>query len=201
MKKMIAAVTAILLSPYISTADETEVKTTSGYESGTVAISSNIMSWLNLATLNAEAQYLVDGTTSVKAGVKYNPFSYGSCSRCGRKGVQEKFLTPSVGIVRWLDAPFTGPYATVGALFSTYNVWNVLSEKSFQGRLGGITAGGGYYWGISRQWRASLGLEIMAFYHNTSYYDAPRCGMPLGSRRGVSAFPSDIRLGVSYIIE
>ena len=78
------------------------------------ALSTNVLGYADLGTLNLEASYGVARHWSVNAGLRYNPFSYGS----GENSVCRKQRSVSAGARYW-------PW-------HVYSGWWVSSEMRYQ---------------------------------------------------------------------
>ena len=161
------------------------------------ALSTNIPTWALLGTLNADAQLALDTHWSIRAGIKYNPFTF-------HKGDGRQFhlrqATPSVGVRYWFDSVYEGWFVGGKLMGSVYSVANICGSGCFDGQLAAIGIGAGWSKPLSERWALCLGTGAAVALHDTTYYAGPSCGRILGAKRGLAVFVPDVFVSVNYLL-
>ena len=134
------------------------------------ALSTNIPTWALLGTLNADAQLALDTHWSIRAGIKYNPFTF-------HKGDGRQFHQKT-----WLICIF------------------FCGSGCFDGQLAAIGIGAGWSKPLSERWALCLGTGAAVALHDTTYYAGPSCGRILGAKRGLAVFVPDVFVSVNYLL-
>ena len=160
-----------------------------------MAISTNIMGYAYLGTMNAEASYALAQHWSVNAGLRYNPFVFGD----GNNIIQSKQQSYSLGARYWPWHSYSGWWLSGKVQYQEYNIGTSSSEYTSQGDRYGSSLAGGYSYMINPHLNLEVGLGVWAGYDNYVRYSCPRCGRVVGEGSQFFFLPDDILLSVSYV--
>ena len=174
IKKVSVALLAVLFS--------------AGTASGQVlALSTNVVDYVQTGGLNVEASYALQRHWSVGAGMKYD----------GR-GYQKQQLY-SLGGRYWPWHIYSGWWLGAKMQYQEFSSAERVTYRTSEGDRIGAGASAGYSRMIGPHFNIDLGLGF--WYGSVAYvrYSCPNCGSILS--RGSQAFflPNDILLGLSYI--
>lgn len=160
-----------------------------------VAVSTNVMDYAMLGTINAAASVGVSRHWTVDASVKYNPFVF------GREGetrqLQQRMI--SAGARWWPWHAFSGWWISGKAQYQEFCHGGFSSEQTSEGdRYGGnLTAG--YSYMLGKHFNLDLGLGMWGGYETYVTYACPHCGSVVDKGDKYFILPSDIILSLSYI--
>ena len=103
------------------------------------SVSTNIVGYLNLGTMNVEASYAPDRHWSLTASARYNPFSF---SRDGQP-MRHRQQSYSIGTRYWPWHIYSGWWVAAKLQYQEYSMGGVISPETEEGdRWGaGLTAG------------------------------------------------------------
>lgn len=161
----------------------------------TVSLSTNILEYANLGTINVEASCGVARHWTVSAGARYNPFSFGE----GEEEVASRQRSIMAGARYWPWHVFSGWWMSGKLRYQEYNVGGPLFPEAVQGdRYGGGVAGG-YTYMVGRHFNLDFGLGFWAGYDVYTSYRCLHCGKITGSGSKYFILPDDFIISLSYI--
>ncbi|MCQ2170923.1 MAG: DUF3575 domain-containing protein [Bacteroidales bacterium] len=156
------------------------------------SVSTNILDYVNLGTLNLDASYGLDVHWSVGAAVKYNPYT----NRQRSGALTARF---------WPWHVFSGWWVAGAMRYQEYNTGGYKTfrkkedEPTNEGdRLGGGLSGG-YSYMLGKHFNLDIGAGFWMGYDLFKIYSCPTCGSVVGSGRKFFILPSDLTLGISYV--
>lgn len=160
------------------------------------SISTDILGYANLGTLNMDASYAVARRWSLTAGVRYNPFTF-------RKGEPDQFQyrqqSYSIGTRVWPWHIWSGWWFAGKIRYQEYNFGGILSKETEEGDR----IGAGLYVGYTHMLTSWLNIEFgagfwagKAFY---SKYSCPTCGYTLESGKKYFLLPDDFLISLVYV--
>jgi hypothetical protein len=162
-----------------------------------VSLSTNLVDWANLGTVNLEAGLSVSQHISLVAGGHYNPWSYQAPRGYD---ILNQQTTGYAGIRYWPWYVYSGWWIEAIARYSVFSktgLWRPALEK-------GKSIGGGLSFGYTLMVHEHLNIEFGAGlwggrHIDFSLYECPRC-MEL-RERGPRNFiaPEDISISIMYI--
>lgn len=179
MNKLLVCLAAILLSSGLLGAQN-------------LSLSTNVLDYANLGTLNLSAEYAVGNHWSLGAGAKYNPYTYR----------QQSYILSA----RWWPwHSYSGWWLSGGVRYQEYNsggytkwVYDAAEHTSEGDRIGGgISAG--YSYMLSRHFNLDVGAGVWAGREFYTVYSCPRCGRIIEKGAKTFLLPSNITLAISYI--
>lgn len=160
-----------------------------------LAVSTNIVDYVNLGTMNIEASYGFSRHWSVEAGVKYNPFSFGE----GEDAVQNRQRAFSAGAKYWPWHIYSGWWVAGHVRYQEYNAGGLVSQETSEGDRFGSALQGGYSYMVSQHLNLNLGVGVWAGRDVYKVYSCPSCGRVLDHGSKFFVLPSDIIVALAYI--
>lgn len=159
------------------------------------AVSTNLISYLHLGTLNAQVAWGPLQHWSFGVEAKYNPFTYHS-----KKGqFQLRQQSYSLSGRWWPWHVWSGWWVAAKIQYQEYNAGGIIPGRTEEGdRVGaGLTAG--YTHMLHPHLNMEFGLGLWAGAQWYTRYSCPKCGYVVGS--GVKAFvlPSDVIVSLCYV--
>lgn len=160
-----------------------------------LSLSTNVLDYANMGTLNVGAAYGFSRHWSVDAGIKYNPFSW----RDGRSERQCRQRSISAGARYWPWYVYSGWWLEGALRYQEYNVGGFESSRTSEGDRYGAALRAGYAYMLNSHFNVEAGLGLWAGRDVYTVYCCPTCGDVMD--KGVKYFvlPSDIILSFSFI--
>ena len=162
-----------------------------------VSVSTNLLGYAQLGTMNVEASYAVARKWSVTAGIRYNPFTY-------HKGdVEDQFQyrqqSYSLGVRMWPWHTWSGWWMAAKARYQEYNVGGIFSRETSEGDRVGMGLYSGYTLMVSRHLNMEFGLGLWTGLDVYRRYSCPICGLTTAQGRKVFVLPDDIMVALVYV--
>lgn len=170
------------------------------------SVSTNLLEWANLGTVNAEAGMAVAQHFSLHAGVRYNNWTF-------RKGdPEDRFADPdgiterqfqnrkqaySLGVRYWPWYIYSGWWAYLRGQYMEYNGGGILRHEAEEGDAVGAGLGLGYTLMIHKAWNIEFGAGVWGGRKRYREYRCTNCGSVLSE--GVKPFVGPDDLYVSFI--
>jgi len=159
------------------------------------ALSTNVLDYVNLGTLNMEASYGIARQWTVSAGLKYNPFSYGKGS--GEFADRQRSL--DAGARFWPWHIYSGWWMGGKIKWQEYNKGGFNNTQATEGdRLGGSLSAG-YTFMLNPHLNLDVGMGLWGGYDKYIAYECMHCGKVVDSGEKFFVLPNDILLTISYI--
>ena len=164
---------------------------------GRFSISTNLLDYARLATLNADASFAVSRHWSIVAGARYNPFTY----REGQPGRQFQYRQQSyaAGARWWFWHTWSGWWLAGKLRYQEYNIGGIVTQKTEEGDR----AGAGFYAGYTHMLAPRFNIEFgfgmgggMSWYKE---YSCPSCGVTVESGNRWFARPDDLMISLVYV--
>lgn len=162
-----------------------------------VSVSTDLLGYACLGTLNADVSVAVSRNWSLTAGMRYNPFTFRSHEPERQFQLRQRSL--SLGARMWPWHTDSGWWLAGKLRYQEYNMGGIFSSETEEGdRLGA-----GFYAGYTHMLSSHFNLEFgvgawagMNFYHR---YSCPSCGSTLSSGRKFFVLPDDVMVSVVYV--
>lgn len=162
-----------------------------------VSLSTNLMDYAFLGTLNAEASYSLSQHWCLTAGVRYNPFTF-------HKGdpdrqFQYRQQSYSAGFRVWPWHSFSGWWLAGKVRYQEYNAGGILSRDTEEGDRAGAGMYAGYTHMLSQHFNIEFGL---GFWGGTAWYtrySCPVCGFTMEKGRKWFLLPDDVMISIAYV--
>lgn len=166
-----------------------------GADAQELSVSTNVLDYANMGTLNFEAAYGFARHWSVDVGLKYNPFTWGE----GVSTKQNRQRSLSAGARYWFWYVYSGWWLEGSARLKEYNIGGFGSEQTVEGIKGGPAFRAGYSYMINRNWNLDFGAGIWGVYDRYVVYSCPSCGKKVEDDSRFFIVPADVAFSVSYI--
>jgi hypothetical protein len=162
-----------------------------------VSVSTNVLDYLALGTMNIDVSYAFSRHWSAVAGVRYNPFTF-------MKGdPQEQFQyrqqSYSAGVRMWPWHILSGWWFASKLRYQEYNVGGILRAETREGDRFGLGLYAGYTHMISRHFNVEFGVGVWGGLDIYSRYSCPACGHVMKSGTGIFILPDDIMISLAYV--
>lgn len=161
------------------------------------SVSTNLVGYLNFATLNGEFSTSLSQHWSIVLGVRYNPWTFNE----GMEGKQFQFRQQcySVGTRYWLWHTYSGWWISGKVQYQEYNMGGLVAALTEEGDRYGFGASAGYTYMLHPRVNVEFSLGLWGGLKNYTGYSCPSCGITESS--GVKAFvlPDNIAVSLCYV--
>lgn len=185
MKKSLLAALAFLLSVLFYKA-----------EAQRFSISTNLLDYACLGTMNIECAYSVSRFWSLTLGADYNPFTF-------RKGQEDQFQlrqqSYSIGARLWPWHTWSGWWMSGKMRYQEYNFGGIVSRETDEGDRVGLGLYAGYTYMVSSHFNVEFGLGGWGGLDWFRRYECQQCGLTLMSGRRWFVLPDDIMITLVYV--
>lgn len=142
------------------------------------SLSTNLLDWVNLGTVNLQAGCPLGRYVSLHAGVRYNNWDFGSVEK--GNPFQNRARTAFLGLRWWPWNVYSSWWFGTRAQVEEYNRGGLFRKmKTEEGVAAGLGLAAGYSWMISDHWNLDLGLGFWTGKAWYTQYRCPRCGRVL----------------------
>lgn len=161
------------------------------------SISTNLLGYAALGTMNVDASYAVSRHWSLSAGLKYNPFTFrkGDASR----QFQCRQQSYSVGARMWPWHIWTGWWFASKLRYQEYNIGGLPGPETREGDRVGAGLYSGYSYMLSSHFNIEFGLGFWAGLDMYRKYSCPICGITVDSGRKAFILPDDLMISIVYV--
>lgn len=161
------------------------------------SVSTNLLDYACLGTMNVDVSYSVSRRWSFTAGARYNPFTF-------NKGVPESQFqyrqqSYAVGARLWPWHTLSGWWFAGKLRYQEYSSAGILSVEAEDGDRFGAGLYAGYTYMLSEHLNIEFGLGFwtgMAVYRR---YSCPVCGVTLDAGRKYFLLPDDLMISLAYV--
>lgn len=172
------------------------------------SVSTNLVEWANLGTVNGEASMAVAQHFSLHAGVRYNNWTF-------RPGVPEdRFEDPegvnerqfenrkqayAVSVRYWPWYIYSGWWGYVRGQYMEYNRGGLLRHKAEEGDAYGVGIGAGYTRMLHKHWNIEFGVGIWGGRKTFTEYRCTNCGSVTDAGTKLFVLPDDVFVSLIYV--
>ena len=160
------------------------------------SLSTNVLDYACLGTMNVECAYSVSRYWSLTLGARYNPFTF-------RKGMENQFQlrqqSYSVGARLWPWHTWSGWWFSGKIRYQEYNFGGVISKVTDEGDRAGLGLYAGYTHMIGPHFNIEFGLGGWAGADWYSRYECQQCGLTMMTGRRWFVLPDDIMIALVYV--
>lgn len=162
-----------------------------------VAVSTNLIDYACLGTLNMDVAYSVAQHWSLHAYVKYNPFTFNK----GEPDEQFQYRQQSyaLGTRFWPWHSFSGWWIAGRMRYQEFNAGGIFSDTAEEGDRVGLGLSAGYTVMISRHFNVEFGIGAWSGLSWFRKYSCPVCGLTLEQGHKWFIYPDDIMISFSYV--
>ena len=160
-------------------------------------ISTNLLDYARLGTLNLDASYAASRHWSFVAGARYNPFTFREDDP--DRQFQYRQQSYSVGARWWLWHTWSGWWFGGKARYQEYNVGGLGKPETEEGDR----VGAGLYVGYTHMLAPHLNMEFgLGFWGGRSWYtvySCPTCGVTVEAGQEYFVRPDDLMISLVYV--
>ena len=162
-----------------------------------ISLSTNLLDYAALGTMNAEASYALSRKWSVTAGVRCNPFTF----RSGDKDSQFQMRQQSyaLGVRLWPWHTMSGWWFASKIRYQEYNFGGILSAQAQEGDRVGIGLYAGYTHMLSPHFNIEFGLGLWGGMDVYRRYSCPTCGITIDEGKRGFLLPDDFMISLVYV--
>lgn len=162
-----------------------------------VSISTNVLGYAELGTMNVDVSYALSRKWSLVAGARYNPFTFhkGDPSR----QFQSRQQSYSLGARLWPWHIWSGWWFAAKVRYQEYNMGGILSRETSEGDRVGAGLYSGYTLMLSRHWNMEFGLGLWAGADMYRRFSCPSCGLTVAEGTKAFVLPDDVMISVAYV--
>ena len=165
-------------------------------EAQKLSLSTNLLDYACLGTINAEGSYSLSRYWSLSLGVEYNPFTF-------RKGLENQFQlrrrSCSLGARFWPWHIWSGWWMAGKIHYQEYNFGGIVSRQTEEGDRVGIGLCAGYTHMINPHWNIEFGLGGWTGTDWFRRYSCQECGGIQMSGKRWFILPDDILVALVYV--
>lgn len=161
------------------------------------SVSTNLLGYAELGTMNVDASYAISRRLSLTAGVRYNPFTFykGDADR----QFQFRQQSYSVGVRLWPWHTWSGWWFAAKGRYQEYNMTGILSRSTSEGDRLGAGLYCGYTLMLSDHFNLEFGAGAWGGLDIYRTYDCPVCGVTVDEGKRGFILPDDIMISVAYV--
>lgn len=161
------------------------------------SVSTNLLGWANMGTMNVEASYGFARRWTAVAGVRYNPFTfYHPQSHDAMRHRQQSY---SIGLAFWPWHIHSGWWVSGKMRYQEYNIGGFRSPETREGDRIGASLSLGYSYMLSEHFNVGLGAGLWSGYDFFTRYTCPSCGRIIDTGKDAFILPDDIILSIAYV--
>ena len=183
MRRLLVALMLMLLAPVL--------------RAQKISVSTNILGYAALGTMNAEVSYSLARRWSLTAGVVYNPFTYREGDPDRQFQIRQQSY--SLGARLWPWHTLSGWWFASKIRYQEYNMGGVLSKVTQEGDRGGLGLYAGYTHMISSHFNLEFGAGVWAGADFYRRYSCTTCGITVGAGTKAFVLPDDFAVSVVYV--
>lgn len=166
------------------------------------SVGTNILDWMYLGTMNAEASVAVQRHLTVNAEVLYNPWTFNKADPSVM--LSQKQATAQLGLRYWPWSVYSGWWIGGGIQYEAYNMSSIFTRKKNGNRTEeGDAFGAGLKAGYTLMLHKHLNVEFSAgLWGGVSLYttySCPKCGRIVDSGTKGFVMPNDLAVSLVWI--
>ena len=161
------------------------------------SISTNVLGYAVLGTMNIDVSYSFDRRWSIVAGARYNPFTFNKGD--ADRQFQLRQQSCSIGMRMWPWHALSGWWFSSKLRYQEYNEGGLISKETSEGDRVGLGLYAGYTHMISRHFNLEFGAGFWTGLDFFSRYSCTLCGLTLDSGRKGFILPDDLAVSIVYV--
>ena len=161
------------------------------------SVSTNIMDYVSLGTLNAEGSVATGRHITLNASARVNPWTFFEGDN-GRQ-MQNRHQTYAAGIRYWPWHIYSGWWFSAALQYQEYNRGGIISQSTEEGDAYGISPGAGYSLMLHENLNLDFGLSFWTGQKTYITYACPSCGRITDKGSKWFIMPNEIRVAIQYI--
>lgn len=161
------------------------------------SISTNMLDYACLGTLNVEGSVSLSRRWSLTAGARYNPFTYRKNDP--QRQFQLRQQSYALGARLWPWHTWSGWWFAAKARYQEYNIGGILSPETEEGDRFGAGIYAGYTHMLSSHFNIEFGLGLWGGLDYFDRYSCQACGLTLCSGKRNFVLPDDLIISLVYV--
>ncbi len=162
------------------------------------SVSTNLLDYASLGTMNVEGSYSLSRRFSITAGVKYNPFTFRKSQP--EKQLQMKQQSYSLGFRMWPWHTWSGWWFAGKGRYQEYSFGGLMNNPETQeGDRAGIGIYAGYTHMLSPHFNIEFGLGLWGGLDFYRKYSCQVCGRILSHGMKGFIMPDDALISLVYV--
>lgn len=161
------------------------------------SISTDLLDYACLGTLNVDISYAFSRHWSLIAGARYNPFSFRKDDP--QRQFQLRQQSYAAGVRIWPWHIWSGWWFASKLRWQEYNYGGILSRKTTEGDRLGAGLYAGYTHMLTKHLNVEFGLGVWAGADRYRTYSCQVCGLTLDEGRRIFVLPDDIMISLAYV--
>lgn len=161
------------------------------------SIGTNIVDYLNLGTINAEAGVSVSRHFTANANFRFNNFTFNGADPS--RQFQNRQQTYAVGGRYWMWHVYSGTWTGVKVQYREYNSGGILEKKTEEGDALGISFNIGYTYMLRENLNLDFSIGLWGGKKKYTVYECPKCGRIIQSGKKYFLEPNDFAISLLYI--
>lgn len=162
-----------------------------------LSLSTNLLDYACLGTMNADVSYSVSRRWSVMAGVRYNPFTFNEDDP--QEQFQMRQQSYAVGARLWPWHTMSGWWFAGKLRYQEYNHGGILSPESEEGDRFGAGLYAGYTYMLTSHLNLEFGTGLWSGVSLYRTYSCPKCGKTIDQGRKYFLLPDDLMISLAYV--
>ena len=162
-----------------------------------LSVATNLVDYVNLGTLNAEASVAASRHISVGASARVNPWTFHKGDP--GKQMQNRHQTYAVGFRFWPWHIYSGWWISGVAQYQEYNRGGIIAQQTEEGDAFGLSLGGGYSLMVHEHLNLDFGLSVWGGQKTYITYACPSCGRITDKGSKWFVMPNELRVALQYI--
>ncbi len=161
------------------------------------SVSSNLVDYVSLGTLNAEGGVGVGRRVTLQASARVNPWTFHKGDPDSQ--MQNRHQTYAAGIRYWPWHIYSGWWISGMAQYQEYNRGGIISQRTEEGDAFGMALGAGYALMLHENLNLDFGLGVWGGQKTYITYACPSCGRITGKGSRWFILPNEIKVALQYI--
>lgn len=161
------------------------------------SISTNLMDYVSLGTINAEGSVGLDRRISANVSARVNPWTFHKGDP--QKQMQNRHQTYTAGIRYWPWHIYSGWWLSGMLQYQEYNHGGIFSQRTEEGDAYGFSIGAGYSLMLHEHINMDFGISAWGGQKTFVAYACPSCGRITDKGTKWFVLPNDIRISIAYI--
>ena len=162
-----------------------------------LSLSTNLLDYACLGTMNADISYSVSRRWSVMAAIRYNPFTFNEGDP--EEQFQMRQQSYAVGARLWPWHTMSGWWFAGKLRYQEYNYGGILSPESEEGDRFGAGLYAGYTYMLTSHLNLEFGTGLWSGMSHYRTYSCPKCGRTIDKGTKYFLLPDDLMISVAYV--
>ena len=161
------------------------------------SLSTDVLGYAKLGTLNIDASYAVSRHWSFLAGARYNPFTFHKGDP--QRQFQHRQQAYSAGVRLWPWHIWSGWWFACKLRYQEYNQGGIVSQTTEEGDRFGAGLYCGYTHMLTPHLNLEFGVGVWGGMESYKRYSCPVCGPLTECGEGMFVLPDDFMISLAYV--